>query len=258
MSWLKQSTAVTVKIGPFVDEDDGKTAETGLTLTQADVRLSKNGGDMAQKNNSSSCTHDEIGVYDCSLSTTDTNTLGVLDLFVHESGALPVAHSYMVLPANVWDSLFGADALQVHAVEIAANLITATALDATAGAEIADVVWEEALSGHTTAGTAGKSLADSEAGLQIYGSTAAAQGAQAGFKGIIVGEAITGTLTTTAFTTNLTEATDDHYNGRTVTFISGALAGQQRTITDYNGTTKAISVAAMTEAPSNGDDFFIA
>ena len=48
MLWLKQSTAVTVKIGPFVDEDDGKTAETGLTVSQADVRLSKNGGNMGE------------------------------------------------------------------------------------------------------------------------------------------------------------------------------------------------------------------
>jgi len=40
MLFLKQSTAVTVKIGPFLDDTDGKTAETGLTIAQADVRLS--------------------------------------------------------------------------------------------------------------------------------------------------------------------------------------------------------------------------
>ena len=126
--WLKQSTAVTVKLGPFVDETDGKTAETGLTISQADVRLTKNGGDMAQKNNASSCTHDEIGYYDCPLSTTDTNTLGHLRLAVHESGALPVRADFMVVPANVWDSLFGADKLQVHVDEITAGLITNAAI----------------------------------------------------------------------------------------------------------------------------------
>ena len=62
MLWLKQSTAVSVKIGPFLDEDDGKTAETGLTIAQADVRLSKNGANIAQKTESSSCTHDELGM----------------------------------------------------------------------------------------------------------------------------------------------------------------------------------------------------
>ena len=112
MSWLKQSTAITVKIGPFVDETDGKTAETGLTIGQADVRLSKNGGDLTQKSSATACTHDEIGVYDCPLDTTDTGTLGRLDLFVHEAGALPVFATFMIVPANVWDSLFGADRLQ--------------------------------------------------------------------------------------------------------------------------------------------------
>ena len=49
MNFLKQSTEVNIKIGPFLDDTDGKTAETGLSLTQADVRLSKNGGANAQK-----------------------------------------------------------------------------------------------------------------------------------------------------------------------------------------------------------------
>lgn len=161
MSWLKQSQAVTVMIGPFVDEDDGKTAETALTISQADVRLSKNGGNMAQKNEATALAHDEIGVYGCQLDTTDTNTCGRLDLFIHEAGALPVFQSFMVLPANVWDSLIGgSDVLQVHATEIAANLITAASIAADAGAEIADAVWDEALSGHTTAGTAGKAVAE--------------------------------------------------------------------------------------------------
>ena len=46
---LEANTAVTLKIGPFIDETDGKTDETALTITQAEVRLSKNGGDMADE-----------------------------------------------------------------------------------------------------------------------------------------------------------------------------------------------------------------
>jgi hypothetical protein len=125
---LKQSTAITVKIGPFVDSTNGNTVEDGLTISQGDVRLSKNGGNIAQKNESTACTHDEIGIYDCPLDTTDTGTLGRLQLFVHESGSLPVWHEFMVVPANVWDSLCGADYLQTHAVEIANDLITAAAV----------------------------------------------------------------------------------------------------------------------------------
>jgi len=128
MQFLKQSTAVTVKIGPFIDDTDGKTAETALTITQADVRLSKNGGDMAQKNDTSDCSHDELGVYNCSLDATDTNTAGRLQLFVHKSGALPVWHEFMVLPANVYDSFFGSDKLEVDVVQIGGATQSATDL----------------------------------------------------------------------------------------------------------------------------------
>ena len=126
--WLKQSTAVTVKLGPFVDSADGVTAETALTISQADIRLTKNGGAYAQTNNATGATHDEKGNYGVPLDTTDTNTLGTLRVFVAESGALPVWQDFMIVPANVWDSLFGADKLQVHADEITAGLITATAI----------------------------------------------------------------------------------------------------------------------------------
>ena len=63
--------------------------------------------------------------------------------------------------------------------------------------------------------------------------------------------------TTTSFVTDLTEATDDHYIGRTVIFTSGALLGQATDITDYNGTTKALTVTALTEAPADNDTFEI-
>ncbi len=151
--WLKQSTAVTVKAGPFVDSTDGVTAETALTISQADIRLSKNGGAFAQSNNATGATHDENGWYDIPLDTTDTNTLGTLRVSVSETGALPVWVDVMVVPANVWDSLFGADKLQVHADEITAGLITATAIasDAITAAKLAADVTTELQSGLATA-----------------------------------------------------------------------------------------------------------
>lgn len=103
--WLKQSTAVTVMLGPFVDDSDGNTAETALTIAQADVRLSKNGANIAQKTDATSCTHDEIGIYSCPLDATDTNTLGILSLIVHEAGSLHVRHDFLVLPADVYAAL---------------------------------------------------------------------------------------------------------------------------------------------------------
>lgn len=115
MRYLKQSTAIEVKVGPFLDETDGKTAETGLTISQADVRLAKNAADWAQKTESTTLVHEENGWYRCLLDTTDTDTLGILMLAIHESGALPVWAEFHVLPANVYDSMFSTDLLQVDA-----------------------------------------------------------------------------------------------------------------------------------------------
>lgn len=126
MTFLKQSTAATVKIGPFVDTTDAVTAETGLTIAQADIRLSKNGGAFAQTNNATGATHDENGYYGVPLDTTDTGTLGTLRVAVTESGALPVWQDFMVVPANVWDSMFGADKLQVDLTQVNGAAQTAT------------------------------------------------------------------------------------------------------------------------------------
>ena len=109
MLYLKQSTAATIKLGPFVDDSDGKTAETGLTISQADIRLSKNGGDIAQTHNSAGATHDKLGYYNVPLDTTDTNTLGTLKVIVSESGALPVFADFMVITAEAYDTLCGTD-----------------------------------------------------------------------------------------------------------------------------------------------------
>ncbi len=52
----------------------------------------------------------------------------------------------------------------ITSASIATGAIDADALAADAVAEIADGVWDEALSGHTTAGTAGKALSDAGGG----------------------------------------------------------------------------------------------
>jgi hypothetical protein len=54
---------------------------------------------------------------------------------------------------------------------------------------------------------------------------------------------------------DVTEATDDHFNGRVVLFTSGALAGQATSISDYTtaGGIGQFTVVAITEAPANND-----
>lgn len=132
---LRQSTQVTLKIGPFVSTDDGYTPVTGLTIAQSDVLLSKNGGTLAQKSNVTSCTHDANGIYDCVLASTDTDTLGVLSLFVTVVGALPLRHDYMVMPSGVWNTLFGTSNLITDLSATALGDINSNLLDSASGVE---------------------------------------------------------------------------------------------------------------------------
>lgn len=132
MRFLKQSTATTLLIGPMLDSTDGVTAETALTIAQADVLLWKEGGTtLAQKNEATTCTHRSNGLYTCPIDATDTNTLGTLVVSVAESGAIPIRQDYTVVAANVYDSLYGAatDKLEVDVVQ--------TGGDATAGSNFA-------------------------------------------------------------------------------------------------------------------------
>ncbi len=92
--------------------------------------------------------------------------------------------------------------------------------------------------------------------VAISGDATAADNLEAGLEGVVTGTVSTGS-TTTVVTTGLSETTDDHYNGRVVVFRSGNLTGQAATITDYNGSTKALTVSTLTEAPGNGDTFVI-
>src|SRR6187551_590826 len=103
MFFLRQSTAVDVPIGPFLDDADGVTALTGLTISQADVRLKKNNGAWAQVNDNTSATHEEAGWYEKELDATDTNTVGTLMIAIAEAGSLPVWHEFTVVEEAIYD-----------------------------------------------------------------------------------------------------------------------------------------------------------
>ncbi len=107
--WIRQNTARTLKLPPAVDSSTPDTSEIGLTITRAQIRLSKEGGDLAQKNEASDCTHDEIGVYDCPVDATDTNTVGTLDIYYKSAGVLHLWDTYQVFPEHVYDAFHGSD-----------------------------------------------------------------------------------------------------------------------------------------------------
>lgn len=124
MNFLKQSTARTLKLGPFVDETDFITDKTDLTIAQANIRLSKNGGDFGTTDDTApSSSHDENAFYNIPLTTGDTDTLGILDVNIDVTGCLKVWATYQVVSANVYDSLIvtNSDYLQVDTVQIHSN-----------------------------------------------------------------------------------------------------------------------------------------
>lgn len=142
---LRQSTAIDVLIGPFVDSSDGATPETGLTI---DVEVSKNGEALAEKSDITAPTHDggqEVdGYYNCELDATDTNTVGTLTLACFASGALSVRHDYVVVEEAVYDLFFAASATgQVTVASIANGAITAAAI--ATGAIDADAIADGAI-----------------------------------------------------------------------------------------------------------------
>jgi hypothetical protein len=94
--------------------------------------------------------------------------------------------------------------------------------------------------------------------LAVSGDTTAADRLEALMDGTIVAQVNDAGASTTAFIADgFTEATNDHFIGRLITFISGALSGQQTAITDYVGATQTFTVTALTEAPANNDFFVI-
>jgi len=87
---------------------------------------------------------------------------------------------------------------------------------------------------------------------QLFGSANAASNLSQGALGAVPVTIQSG-ATTTIIPTNLTSAISQFYNGRTLVFLTGALAGQAAQITGYNGATKQLTVSAVTSAPANND-----
>jgi len=112
---LKQSTAKTIRVGPFVDKTDGVTEEVGLATTGTE--LSKDGGAYAA--GPTLGTHDAEGWYPLALTSGNTDTLGELLIKVHDVAThLPLWRSCTVLTANVFDSLYGTgDVLDVSTIQ---------------------------------------------------------------------------------------------------------------------------------------------
>jgi len=286
---LKQSTAVDVLIGPFVDLTNGASAENSESPA---VKLSKNGQALAAKNDATTPTHDADGYYNCELDATDTNTVGTLTLTVAASAtALPVRHEFQVVAANVYDSLYAASGTDILQVETTTNSDktgytisgTKTTLDALNDIAATDIVSGGAITTSSGAVSNVTTVANMRGTDGAYTGTppTAAAISDAVWDEALSGHTVSGSTgktlnqlkegiisidgsvndtsaTATTFVTNLTASTSGFYHDKIIVFVSGTLNGQARHIETYNGTTKSITVSqAFTSAPGNGDEFLI-
>ena len=141
MQILRADTQVVVHLGTFVDVTDGFTPQTDILLSGNEAELLKHNStatvDISGRTWASvtNCR----GWYNLTLTTADTDTEGLLTVIVQDdSDCLPVYTHFMVVSANVYDSLMGTDALTVE--------INAASVDA---------IWDEAMAGHVTADSFG-------------------------------------------------------------------------------------------------------
>lgn len=121
----------------------------------------------------------------------------------------------------------------ITAASIASNAFAAAKFAADALAAMADANWDELLSGHVAAGSAGQRLA-----------LVRANTAQAGAAGTI-------TLDASA------SATDDFYNGNLIVITAGTGVGQARVLSDYTGSSKVAAVSDNWIVNPSSDSVFV-
>jgi hypothetical protein len=133
MRYLKKNTAVIVTVGPFLDKTDGVTLETGLTITNERISLvvdlddgsaptlvldNVTGATSGTANDLNYITNCDAGLMQLELAAANVNYSGRAFLTITDAANhCPVFHEFMILPANVYDSLMGTDKLDVNAAE---------------------------------------------------------------------------------------------------------------------------------------------
>lgn len=119
---LRLGTATSVLIGPFIDDTDFVTPETGLDVTSMDCDLYKgvtrSDLTLTATGGGNDCAHLANGYYSLELTAGNLDTVGPLEVTVNISGALPRTEYFEVLAANAWDANHGTDYLQIDLVQV--------------------------------------------------------------------------------------------------------------------------------------------
>jgi hypothetical protein len=325
MRYLRTNTATRITVGPFLDKTDGITPEVALTVTSEKLTFVVDDGGVPTlvldtaptasggANDMVHITNDDAGFYDLELAAANVNYVGRAMLALTDAAThCPVFHEFMILPANVWDSLVlgsGTDLLDVSAVQLAGTACTGRdigasvllspgtgtgQLDFTSGVVKANLV--QILAAVIT-GTAAQLVAafakffnvatptgtinslpdavpDASGGLPVTGTRLTAIPWNAAWDAEVQSECAdalladsparpTGAVATdagnsaTSFKTTLTSAVDDFWKDALLLITSGALLGQHKKVTGYNGTTKIVAVEAFTATPADDVTFML-
>jgi len=168
---LKQSTAITIPFGPLFVEGSGvrwdgsglssvtvaEAADAAAAITALDhavtgIKLSKNGGALTireQGGNFVATTFDTYGCFSVHLSAIDVGTLGRLRvIFSATTTYLAVWQDFMVVPSQVFESLFGSDKLDVNITS--SDNIDFTALQKTTLNAAGSLTWTYTLTDNST------------------------------------------------------------------------------------------------------------
>jgi len=140
--FLKQSTAVVICFGPFLDKTDGVSLKAGLAgaLDHAStgIMLSKNGGALTIRHATvTASTYDAHGCYRVTLDETDTDTLKILRMiYTDATTCLPVWQDFQIVAAvpdvpEIVDSVLDALATQKTTMNRQTGDITAYKPDLT-------------------------------------------------------------------------------------------------------------------------------
>ncbi len=277
MIYAKQSTAIIVTVGPVLDAS-GVAVTDGVA---ADFTISKNGAAPGALNGSATLTHRAVGFYSLSLTATDVNTVGTVEIVINDTVNACPMKEIQVVETTIYDALF-ADTANGFSGAVGASTVTfantsiatvTTVTNQLTAAAIATGVWQDSTAGDfTTASSIGKALyianivpgasgghfiAGSNAGTTTFGAltvtgattlTGAVTGTNASndlrINGLVPGAAGGLFIAGTNAATAITTALTANIIGN----ITGNLSGSVGTVTTVNGLAANVITAAATAA----------
>lgn len=237
---ISEGTAARRKlIIKMVDATDGFTEETGITFGATDIKISKNGGTFVDATNSAATAEVAFGSYVLDLTAAELNTIGTIEVRAIEAGSRTFYAFGQIVGFDIFDTTpdIGNVISNVKG-DVEGDVLGETVkIGSPALTDIEDQILDADLTSHNAVDSVGQRLT----GLAP-----------------VNGAVSDGGPTSTDFDTNLSQATDDHWNDQLLVMTSGSLAGQAALITDYDGTGKnLIFTPAFTAAPSDLDRFVI-